>query len=164
MANDKSKLIAMALLKLGHTPREVADKTNISYTTVVKLLKELGEAETKGTILQLFDLDKLSFDNLMQSAQAEIEGLLTVVSGSDVVIENILPSRISGLQVLEVEFQDSAKKIAHKIGLLASITTDASELAVLSDALSRLQTSFFAKGTNITVNTMNGDVNEYLAD
>lgn len=170
---DKLKLAALAMLKLEHKPRDIADKLGISYGTVLKYSKELIEAERRNDVLSLFALPELALAELLDTVRNNYDGLLTVlgVDSAPLVGElEQLGDGIRAMQGLEVDLATAASKLSRKLAVMTDLTTEANELYTLCEALSKLQTAFFAKGTTVQVANISGGLpnggggpNEFLS-
>ena len=164
--SDKTKIIALAHLKNGKRPKEVADLVEgLSYSQALTLKKELVEAEEQNTLLDLFSLDEATLETLLERTKEELteesEGLIE----GEVIQASVkeLARGIGAAQAMEETFSRAASSLAKKIESQALLATSADSLLVLAEALAKLQTAFFAKGTNVQVNNFNG-FESYLKD
>lgn len=153
--DERQRLIALAHLKLGKSPREAAELVGITYAAAVTLRKQLAEAEEQQSIKQLFNLPEAAFDTLIESVKentiAALEGEL--VTGKEIETAfNELSAGVKGLQALEVDMQKAATALARNITLMAVTASSSDTILNLAEALHKLQTAFFAKGTNIQIN------------
>lgn len=69
---DRVRLLILAHLKSGHSPRECAEKFGVSYPTVIKLRKDLIEAEEFGNVKELFNMDEAALELMMEAVQANL--------------------------------------------------------------------------------------------
>ena len=152
---DKTRLLALANLKLGKSPRETSETVGISYASAVSLRKELAEAELRNTVLDLFNMEQAAFEALLDAARAQlepaVEGELITQKEVDQSIETVA-NQVKGLGILEEEFQKTAVNVVRQINLMVITTNSADTVLALAEALAKLQTAFFAKGTNVQVN------------
>lgn len=166
-AEEKTRLLALAHLKLDKKPKEVAELLDISYAKVVRWRKELEEAERRQSVTDLFNLDEATLETVLEAAKNELEPSALQLSTKEALEGELqsIRSGVKGGQELEVELQKTALTLTNRISTLAAGATQAETVVMLAKALSDLQTSFFAKGTNVQVNNFGGDsFEEYLRD
>lgn len=165
--NEKTRVQALAYLKVGKKPREISELLEgISYSQVLTLRKQLEKAEIDNTLSSLFNLDELALESILDAAKSSltIKGEIIPPNEIDESINNI-GNGIAGLGKLETSFQDAADELAKQIKVAALVATEASTLVDLAEALAKLNTSFFAKGTNVQVNNINAETfQKYLRD
>lgn len=164
--DERLRCIALAHLKNGEKPKDVAEKLDIAYSAAVKLKKELAEAERQNNLTTLFKLDQAALTSL-------IELVKDVDLGDSVDALNMMPAlegeletlkdSVNGVQQLDVEFQEAASALTKRINIIGSTATSPETIVMLAKALSDLQNSFFAKGTNVQVNNYSG-FERYLDD
>lgn len=167
--NDRTKLIALAHLKNSESPTEVAKRPelDISYSQALKLSKQLVEAEKRNTVLELFNMEEAALETLLNTVSQELvlTGEILGVESSANTAANGLAKQLNGLDLLESEFQSAAIEIARNLKLQALASSEINTLLTAAEALSKLQTAFFAKGTNVQVNNINADgFEKYLQD
>ena len=94
-----------------------------------------------------------------------LTGEILGVESSANTAANGLAKQLNGLDLLESEFQSAAIEIARNLKLQALASSEINTLLTAAEALSKLQTAFFAKGTNVQVNNINADgFEKYLQD
>lgn len=165
--DDRTKLLALAHLKSNKKPKEVSELLNISYAQALRLSKELIESEKRGTILDLFNLNEAALGSLLQAVKDDVSLPLAILDGEEVLEGELqeLSTTVKGAQALDTEMQSTALELAKKIKILAISTSSPDTIVLLSESLSKLQTAFFAKGTNVQVNNFpGGKFEEFLSD
>ena len=166
--DENTKLYALAHLKNGKPPKEVSEMfKDISYAQALKLKKELNKAEHTNKLHTLFNMEEAALQTLLSKSQEELVDAVAVLEGDvEVAAEAVdrLSAGIQGMGILEKELQDAAVQVTKKIAIAAVTVTTAESLVTLADALAKLQNSFFAKGTNVQVNNINGSFEKYLSD
>lgn len=164
---EKTKLLALAYLKNGMRPKQVADALDgLSYHQALKLRKELDEAEEQNTLAQLFSLDALALEALLDSVKQQMQPVEEQLTGELQTVEdavNTLADKIHGAKVLEESLQKAATALAHQITAKALLASTPDSLLVLAEALAKLQSAFFAKGMNVQVNNYQ-QFDKYLTD
>lgn len=164
---EKTRLLALAHLKLDKKPKEVAELLDIAYAKVVRWRKELEEAERRDAIADLFNLDEATLETVLEAAKNELEPHALQLTDKE-VLEGELQSIKEGVksgQLLEAELSEAATTLTKRISVLAAGATQAETVVMLAKALSDIQTSFFAKGTNVQVNNFGGNnFEEFLRD
>lgn len=164
---EKTKILALAHLKMGKKPKEVSELLEISYAQALKLNKELIKAEQQNRVQDLFDLEEAALETLLEKVSDDLTPALHVLEGDVETLDNVLTTvgqNVEGMQLLEKELTDAAIQLAKKITAQAVATSGTDSLLILTDALAKLQTAFFAKGTNVQINNMNGNFEKYLKD
>ena len=162
---EQTKLLALAHLKTGLAPKEVAELLNISYSAALKHKKELMQAESKNAVLDLFDLEAAALETLLEKVKTELTPAIDVLEG-DLELADALSNIDSSVKkgsALEKELQDAAVEVTRKVAAAAILTNSTETLLTLAEALAKLQGAFFAKGTNVQVNQM-GSFERFLKD
>lgn len=158
--SEEVKLKALGKIHLDSTPvnlRQISEDDSIPYSTLIRWKRELEEAEAKGELDTLVDVDKLLVHRIAEETAQELKDL--VPSEGELIDKEIseVTKAIDGYQVLNQKLQVAALGIADQISLLASACTNTKELALLASSLSVLQTAFFNKGTSINVLQQNNN-------
>jgi len=166
--SEHNKIVTLARLKNGEKPKDISTMMDVPYATVLKWNKELIKAEHQDRVHELFNLDEAILDKLLATVSTDLEGIASLLGTEvDAVKEGVveLKGQLSGLSLLEAQLQDSAMTVAKQIGAQAITATSSDTLCILADALAKLNTSFFAKGTNVQINNNNGgSFEEFLGD
>lgn len=164
---DRERLIALAHLKTGKTPKQTSELCSVSYAQALNLNKKLVEAEKRNTVLELFNLKEAALETLLESVQSQLSEASTDLAIVDELTGEVseLREEFANLSMLDKEMQDAATELTKKIKVQAVLSTEISTLLVLAEALSELRKAFFATGTNIQVNNLNSDnFQKYLSD
>lgn len=168
MLDEKTKILALARLKNGDKPRAISESLSISYATVLQLKKDLAKAEEQNLVHELFDLEPAVINTLLEKVHTELEPAVDILTGEVTPLNDELTAvseNVRGMQILEKELSDAATQLARKINAQAITTTSTDNLLALTEALAKLQTAFFAKGTNVQVNNVNANgFEKYLGD
>ena len=146
--SDKDRAIVLAKLKLGGRPIEVSEETGVSYGTVARLASELRKAEESGTLLELMRVDQATYEGLIDTVRTELKD----IPGSDVALDT-LQTNLEGAKALDSNLTRVANVLVNRICVQIATAEHADTLLVLSEALAKIQTAFFAKGVNVNVNT-----------
>lgn len=163
--SEQTKLIALAYLKQGMKPKEVAEEANMSYSQALKLSKQLVEAERRDAVLELFNVEEAVMDQLLEAVKNN-DDLLSILPQETLSGElETFKEAANGLGMLDREMQDTALELTKRIKILAVTSTNADTISSLSESLAKLQTAFFAKGANVQVNNFNSaEYEKYLRD
>lgn len=164
---ERTKILALAHLKTGKRPKEVSDLLDISYSQALKLNKELTKAEERNNLQDLFNLEEAALNTLLEKVSDDLSPAIEVLEGGVERLDDMLANvgqNVEGMQILEKELTDAAIQLAKKITMQTVATSGTDSILILTDALAKLQTAFFAKGTNVQVNNMNGNFEKYLKD
>jgi FtsZ-binding cell division protein ZapB len=164
---EKTKLIALAHLKNGKTPRETSELLGISYSQALKLNKDLAKAEKNNTLQELFNLDEAAVEALLENVHTELAPAVEVLEGEIQPLKdklNELSDEVSGARALEQELVESARRIAKQINANAISAPCIESILVMTEALTKLQTAFFAKQANVQVNNINSNFEKFLKD
>ena len=165
--NEKTKILALAHLKTGKKPKEVADLTDISYAQALQLKKDLAKAERQNNLQDLFNLEDATIETLLEKVSTELKPAIETLEGEVELFDdtlNQLSQSSDKAKLLESELTDAATLLAKKISALTLSTSGVDSVLVLTEALAKLQLAFFAKGTNVQINNMNGNFERYLKD
>lgn len=164
---EHNKLVALAKLKLGMKPMEVADTTeDVSYSQALSLKRKLEDAELNNTVNELINMDEAAFELMLESVRRDLSkpaselGLANILEGELVELDK----SIKAAKVLEEELYIAGATLTRKIQQMAVTATTSDTVLVLAEALSKMQTSFFAKGTNIQINQQGGKFETFLKD
>lgn len=153
MANyDDKKLEALGLLAEGNSAKEVSRQLSIPYPNVLKWKPEAESIQTKEDLEIVLDLDKVVLHDLAETTRDKLDSL--VEEGGDVVTGVL--KRLDKLGTLQIDLQESAITILKKVNTLIDDCKTSSDIVELVEAISRLQTAFFAKGANVNVLNMPG--------
>jgi hypothetical protein len=143
--NEQTRLLALAHLKDGKKPAEVASILDISYATALKLKKELIAAEEKDTVLSLFNLNDAALGILLESVRKQLRPAIDAFNiGPEIEGEvTRLTNGIEGGKALQQELQESASVLSGRITMIALTSTNAETVLLLSEALCNIQKTFF---------------------
>lgn len=112
---------ALGLLVDGQfTAKEIADDLGMSYSAVLRVQRQLDEAQANGEM-----------QDLVKQAETELE----CVEGTIVAA--------TGMALLEKSVVASAMAISNRIRALAMSAESAGEIVDLTDAITKLNNSFF---------------------
>lgn len=158
--NNKERLIALAYLHQGKSPKEVETLCpNVSYPQALRLRKELNEAIEANTLNELFDLEEAAIESLLDNVKSELEEAAEVLTGDLMPLNNALESvesRIRESKLLEAELAKAGQTLAKRIERQAAIANTPESLLSLAEALAKLQTAYF-KNSNIQIANFNGN-------
>ncbi len=163
---DRLRLSALANLKCGKSAREVSDLLNIPYLKVVALAKDLEKAERQNTISDLFNLDAVVVDELINLTRESVNSDLVIFNdaASGELLDKELQNVGAGIKnggILNQHMQEAAIELAKQIRRLTISADNAGAVETLAAALSKLQTSFFAKDNFIQVNGASIDAKKF---
>ena len=147
---DKLKYKVISQLEAGLQPRDIAEDTGASYSSVLRLKNQFEQAKLNGTVSQLIDSDKLLIEQV----------------GEELSLNNIdkVTKGLDGLEQLSTEFQKTALALNTQVKSLLLSAEHPSELQVFADILCQLQTSFINKNmtqVNVQNNFGNSDAPKY---
>lgn len=158
--DEKSKLIALAYLHQGKSPREVEELCpGVSYAQALRLRKELDHAIKENTLAELFSLEQAALDSLLQNVQLELGEAAKVLTGDDVILKDEISKLADGVQTgqqLQADINRAASVTVAKLQLVAQTTSSFEALVAVAEALSKLQTAFFKTGNINIANFPNG--------
>ena len=140
---EESRLRAKSLLAMGETPKDVAEKTDIGYQTVLKLRKEL-DAEKQ---LDVTTIDPLAVQIIVDKAKEE-DVPAKLVKKLEAVHEGV-----TGLQKLDSDFHTTMSNALRKANtFLDSEDLKPSEWVSITNALSNAYNNIFNNsGVNVHV-------------
>lgn len=155
--NEEIRLKAFGFLQVDSSPsrlRELVKELDVPYSTLLKWRKELNAATKEGNVFSLINADQLMLHRVAEESRLELkklapeEGELIEAEVNDVI------NGVEGLQVLNKQLQTTAIKLARRVDSLTASTVYGKDIAILVDALTKLQIAFFNKTTN-TINVQN---------
>ena len=147
---NENKHIAYIRLLSDEDPKIIAADLNVPYATILRWKADVTLAQENDTVSQLIQLSAKALDTIMATAKADFPEELT--AAVDAEIKHVIDGA-KGLQKLETGLQDTAVFVNNRIRAMAAIATTVSEISELTDALCKLQSAFFGKGTIVQVNT-----------
>lgn len=147
---DEYKLSAIGLLSDGLSAKEVARQLKVPYSTVLKWKPEIELLETREDVETVLNIDKVVLHELADTVRDKLED---VAEGAGELVDSVM-ARIDTLTILEGNLQNSALGLIKKLDELVEKVAYPEDLLTLVDAISKLQTAFFAKGANVNVLNM----------
>ena len=150
--SSQLKFKVISQLLNGDKPKEIeASVEGSSYATILRWKRELEEAQAAGTVADLIDLDKAMFGEVLAGVAAKVPEVLA----ADVVDSlGVITKAKSVAEVLQLDFQTTAKVLNTRIKSLALSVENTGELDMLADSLCKLQNAFFNKNAT-QVNVQN---------
>ena len=70
--DEQTRLLSLAHLKQGKTPKETSEIMGITYARAIKLKKELVAAEETNAVQSLFNLDNAALEILLESVTKQL--------------------------------------------------------------------------------------------
>jgi hypothetical protein len=152
---DQNRLIALAYLHQGKTPREVEKlmPDMISYPQALRLKKELEQAIEEDTLKDLFSLPDAALEHLMDQTKEFLADAATELTGTVMPLTEALEEitdRVKVSKLLEVELGNAAIALVKRMKQKALQVENVDSILVLSEAISKLQIAFF-KTSNINI-------------
>lgn len=157
--NDQ-KFLILADLANGFTPTEIATNQKVSYATVLRYKAEFEKAKANNELGKILDLSAVARKQLADQVISQApEALQSAVEGE---IKSLLASTDMS-DILKINLQASANKIADRINVLINQAQNSSEVLVLAEALCDLQNAFFNKNqTQVNVqNNYGAEASKY---
>lgn len=153
--DEALKLKAFGKIKAGEKLSNLVMELGVKYPTLLKWKKELKAAEENGTVAELVDVDALVVHEAAEIIKQELQELTTDEQSIKTIegeVESAVKA-IDGYQVLNAKVQATALKLANKIDALSFSATEAKDVSLLVDALTKIQIAFFNKtGTYVQIN------------
>jgi len=145
--NEAGYYSAIARIDAGMDPKDIAEELELSVNTVRRWKTEFTESKRAGTLAELMNMpdyvDAIA-DLTKQLPSAEY------AEGS----ANELVNGVTALNILQQEFQDTARYLNTRIKSLAMSSSHPGEIVDLINGLTALQNAFFNKNTT-SVNVQN---------
>lgn len=156
--SDFDRMQALAYLHSGKSPREVSElMETVSYPQALRLSRELAEAKLHNRVLELFNLDQMALDNLLEAVKENLGPAVSALTGDLLPLEEAvdkLGDDIKGMQILKGELQRSATTLVKTINRAAATTNNPESIVMMAKALAELQSAFF-KSNNINMINQN---------
>ena len=147
---DKLKYKVISQLEVGVQPRDIAEDTGASYSSVLRVKNQFEQAKLNGTVSQLIDSDKLIIEQVGE--QLGVDNVEKITKGLD------------GLEQLSTELQKTALALNSQVRSFLLSAEHPSELQVFADIICQLQSSFINKNmtqVNVQNNFGNSDAPKY---
>lgn len=164
--DEKTRLIILAKLANGEDYKDVAEQLDIGSGHILRLAKQLKQAQDKGAVQDLFRLpeDRISF--LMEAVKNSLLDQIPMLDEKELSGEiDSLSSSVRGLGLLEADVQECARLLVTRIKMATAVNTEVGTLYTLVEALTKIQSAFFGKGTVVNLNNISGDqFGRYLRD
>lgn len=158
--DEKAKMIALAYLHQGKSPREVEELVpGISYAQALRLRKELDAAIKDNTLAELFSLEQAALDTLLEGVQLQLEDAAKILTGDDIQLKSEIASLADGVQTgrqLEADINRAASVVVAKLQIIASTSNNFEAIVACAESLAKLQTAFFKTGNINIANFPNG--------
>ena len=161
--DHKIRLLTLAHLKNGKTPSEVSELIDVSYAQAMMLNKHLAEAEAADTEEELFDMSEQAIDILVKSVGENTLPALEVFNIGEALAE-ATQTLITKEDGLDSKTNDAAVAIANKITQAAVLATNPDTLVTLTEALCKLQLTFFGSSDSGSGATGPGSFESFLRD
>lgn len=160
MSNEpnRTKLAVIGRLLNGESPKDIPNREDASYATVLKWKRELAIAQANGDMETLMDVDMALLDEIMEGIK-----LNTPAPLYDIVSEGLtgIKETKTIAEALQEDLQMTAKSFNVRIRSLAMSTNSISDMDILTEILCKLQTAFFNKNsTQVNVQNNYGDGEE----
>jgi transposase-like protein len=153
MADQETKLKFIARITTDPHTRlhDLAKEMGVKYSTLYKWREEYLEAEAAGDVSSVINADELMVARVAEQVRNDLDCAGLPTDGIESSVTK-LTSGIDGLRVLDTKLTTAAAAVASRIlGVTGRHDLEPRDLLVLANALSSLQSSFFAKGTNVNV-------------
>lgn len=163
--NNQTRLTVLAHLKNGKKPVDISEAMDVSYSTVIKLKKDLKEAEDRNAVLELFKLDKTALDLLLEAVKKQMMPISDAFEMGELVDDALdgIKGEVEAGKLLSEDFQDTAGTLANRIKMCALANgSQADTLLVLAEALCKLQTAFFSSNNTASPNLPMSSFEDFL--
>ncbi len=144
MSKDHDKYRALYLISQKLAPKEIAAELELSYSTVLRYKKEFDDAVLNETVNDLLDIPAAVLEDLFDVVRERAPVTIDAET-------NELTKSLSGLAKLQQDLQLTACGVTAKIRSMAMVADSAGELSDLTDSLCKIQTAFFATGTQVNI-------------
>jgi len=145
--DDATKLRVLGLLKAGGKAKDIARDEGVAYPKVLKWRKELDGMQADEDIQEILKVEPAVVHEIAEGVKERLEDLS---EGSGELVESVVRD-INKLMTLEEDMQESGIKLVKRINEMVDACTSPLELESLVTSLAKLQTAFFAKGSNVNV-------------
>jgi hypothetical protein len=164
---EQADQLALAHLKSGKEPGEVAELTGVSHPKCLKLRRQLKDAEAEiGGIERLFDMPTNAIELLVNAATKQT--LPAIMPIEDSMGELVNPDDTSDdrSEKLNRDMHRAANALLIKIESVSTLANNADTILAMAEAISKLNNSFFPPaGKNSGGNdAVSGGFEDYLKD
>lgn len=153
MADQETKLKFLARITTDPHTRlhDLAKELEVKYATLYKWREEYLEAEAAGNVSAVINADELMLARVAEQVRNDLDCAGLPVDSVDGAVTKLTAS-IDGLRALDTKLTAAAQAVTSRIiGVAGRHDLEPRDLLTLANALSSLQTAFFAKGTNVNV-------------
>jgi hypothetical protein len=165
--NNQTRLTILAHLKNGHKPADISEAMKVSYSTVLKLKRELKEAEERNAVLELFKLDETALEILLEGVKDRLAPIADAFQVGELVTTELdnIKKDVKGGKLLSEKLQDTAFTLAHQVELAAlGNANHADTLLILAEALCKIQNAFFTSNNTVAPNLPMSSFEQHLKD
>lgn len=156
MKNEEDYYAAVSLMMQGLQPADIADRLQVSRSTVVSWYSKFKAHKEAGTIDQMVNLSELAIREAVTTLQmTEVDAIVAEAK-----------AKVDGLTVLSTTIQSSATFMVNRITSLAASANGTDEIVALTEALCKLQNAFFNQNrtqVNVQNNFTTNDARPYGA-
>ena len=136
--------------------KAIAEDLDVSYPTVIRLNRELKEAEVNGTVDKFVELDEVILTEALEEAAANVPS--AIQDEAKAVVGDIVKTK-SAIDRFSDELIATAIALNMRIRSMSMSVDSAMELDTLVKSACNLQTAFFNKQTT-QVNVQNNYGND----
>lgn len=153
---DQTKYKIISRLLNEEKATVIAEDLDVPYSTVIRLNRELKEAQASGDVAAIMDVDAGVLATLADEIRAETpDGVL------DDTVATIKATK-TALDVLQVDLQVAAKIIVDRAKHMSMSVESVGEIESLAETLCKLQNAFFNKNlTQVNVQNNYGTESKY---
>lgn len=151
--SDTDKAVIITKLLEEQEPKHIAESMeHVSYPQVLRLRRQLEEAQKTNTVHELMNLDDAAMEMLKSSVQSQQATLAAPLAGELISKTEEVIDNVKLMKSAEAASAKTAEVIFKQIELRAAVTTSSDTLLVLAEASSKLHTALFGK-SGIQINT-----------
>lgn len=155
---EETKLAIMGKLHAGVAPRALVEEFKVPYPTVLKFKHELKDATAQGQLHTLINVDEIIVESVAHQVAEELTALSPEEAKEIKAAVGEVTEGAKGLNVLNTSLQTTALKVAGKLNeKVDERNLELKELNLVVDSLTKLQTAFFNKGTQVNIQNNVGE-------
>jgi len=166
MALDPNvKLAIEAKLKLGATPKEVAEQLDVRLPTVYVINQKLKASASDETVAELHATPQVAINAVVEKAKEEL--VLPTPQGRNATAEAFVDEMqavacgADGLKKLDMSFQTTMTNVLRRFDMiLTDSATPLKDIILISNTAASAYEKVFAAGTNIHI----GDNNSHSSN
>ena len=161
--SKETKLAIQAKLRLGSTPKEVAEQFDVGIQTVYGINKLLGDVKEEEMVQDLHDLPVEVIAHVIDEAKKELPMPTPGEPAPMIEAFDALSAGADGLKKLDMSFQTTMTNVLNRFNLmLMEKDLPLKDVKLIADTTASAYEKIFSSGTNIHIGDNNSHSSQNL--